>query len=67
MKCPFCAHVEDKVVDSRESKEGKVIRRVGEYVGHIFDSVRGMPAYVIHEHTGFDDRYEPSVGFPDER
>ena len=27
MKCPFCAHVEDKVVDSRESKEGKVIRR----------------------------------------
>jgi transcriptional repressor NrdR len=27
MKCPFCAHIEDKVVDSRESKEGEVIRR----------------------------------------
>ena len=27
MKCPFCAHMEDKVVDSRESKEGEVIRR----------------------------------------
>jgi len=27
LKCPFCAHVEDKVVDSRESKEGDVIRR----------------------------------------
>ena len=27
MKCPFCTHVEDKVVDSRESKEGEVIRR----------------------------------------
>jgi transcriptional repressor NrdR len=27
MKCPFCANVEDKVVDSRESKEGQVIRR----------------------------------------
>jgi transcriptional repressor NrdR len=27
MKCPFCAHLEDKVVDSRESKEGEVIRR----------------------------------------
>ena len=27
MKCPFCAHVEDRVVDSRESKEGRVIRR----------------------------------------
>jgi len=27
MLCPFCAHVEDKVVDSRESKEGDSIRR----------------------------------------
>ena len=27
MKCPFCAHVEDKVVDSREGKDGGVIRR----------------------------------------
>jgi transcriptional repressor NrdR len=25
--CPFCAHREDKVIDSRESKEGDVIRR----------------------------------------
>lgn len=27
MKCPYCGHVGDKVVDSRESKEGDVIRR----------------------------------------
>ena len=27
VKCPFCSHLEDKVVDSRESKEGDVIRR----------------------------------------
>jgi transcriptional repressor NrdR len=27
MKCPFCGHLGDKVVDSRESKEGEVIRR----------------------------------------
>jgi transcriptional repressor NrdR len=27
MKCPFCAFVNDKVVDSRESKEGESIRR----------------------------------------
>ena len=27
MKCPFCGHPEDKVVDSRESKEGETIRR----------------------------------------
>ncbi|MBI3210876.1 MAG: transcriptional regulator NrdR, partial [Candidatus Solibacter usitatus] len=27
MRCPFCGHLEDKVIDSRESKEGEVIRR----------------------------------------
>jgi transcriptional repressor NrdR len=27
MKCPFCNHIEDKVIDSRESKEADVIRR----------------------------------------
>jgi transcriptional repressor NrdR len=27
MKCPFCGHVEDKVVDSREAKIGDTIRR----------------------------------------
>src|SRR5438045_5976182 len=27
MKCPYCSHLGDKVVDSRESKEGEVIRR----------------------------------------
>ena len=27
MKCPFCGHIEDRVVDSRESREGDSIRR----------------------------------------
>lgn len=27
MKCPYCGRLGDKVVDSRESKEGDVIRR----------------------------------------
>lgn len=27
MTCPFCAHREDKVIDSRESKEADVVRR----------------------------------------
>lgn len=27
MKCPFCTHLENKVIDSRLSKEGQVIRR----------------------------------------
>jgi transcriptional repressor NrdR len=27
MTCPFCGHLEDRVIDSRESKEGDSIRR----------------------------------------
>lgn len=27
MRCPFCAHLDDKVVDSREGREGDLIRR----------------------------------------
>ncbi|MBU0694606.1 MAG: transcriptional regulator NrdR [Candidatus Omnitrophica bacterium] len=27
MKCPFCNHNEDKVVDSRETSEGSTVRR----------------------------------------
>lgn len=27
MKCPFCAHIDDKVVDSRTIKDGGLIRR----------------------------------------
>ena len=27
MKCPFCGHIEDKVIDSRSSNEDKSVRR----------------------------------------
>ena len=27
MTCPFCGHIQDRVIDSRESKEGDSIRR----------------------------------------
>ncbi|MBI1791665.1 MAG: transcriptional repressor NrdR [Acidobacteria bacterium] len=27
MNCPFCGHLQDRVIDSRESKEGDAIRR----------------------------------------
>ena len=27
MKCPFCSHSDDKVVDSRTIKDGELIRR----------------------------------------
>ncbi len=33
MRCPFCSHIEDKVVDSRESKGGDSIRRRRECLG----------------------------------
>lgn len=32
MKCPFCGHESDRVVDSREAKEGESIRRRRECV-----------------------------------
>lgn len=33
MKCPFCAHTENKVIDSRLSKDGDAIRRRRECLG----------------------------------
>ena len=33
MKCPFCAHNENKVIDSRISKDGDAIRRRRECLG----------------------------------
>ncbi len=33
MKCPFCGNIDDKVIDSRMSKDGDVIRRRRECLG----------------------------------
>jgi transcriptional repressor NrdR len=33
MKCPFCGHAENKVIDSRISKDGKAVRRRRECLG----------------------------------
>jgi transcriptional repressor NrdR len=33
MRCPFCAHTENKVIDSRLSKDGDAIRRRRECLG----------------------------------
>jgi transcriptional repressor NrdR len=33
MRCPWCAHVEDKVVDSREAQDGQATRRRRECLG----------------------------------
>jgi len=60
MRCPFCAALEDRVVDSRESRDGDVIRRRRECVrcGRLFTS------YEKIESLGFqvvkrDERREP--------
>ena len=60
MKCPFCQHLEDKVVDSRESKEGEVIRRRRECLscGKRFTSyerIDQIPLLVVKK----DGRREP--------
>ena len=33
MRCPYCGHLEDRVVDSREAQEGQVTRRRRECLG----------------------------------
>jgi transcriptional repressor NrdR len=33
MKCPFCGQIEEKVVDSREARDGAVVRRRRECLG----------------------------------
>ena len=60
MRCPFCGATEDRVVDSRESREGDVIRRRRECVhcGRRFTSyekIEHLPFQVIKR----DQRREP--------
>jgi transcriptional repressor NrdR len=60
MRCPFCANSEDRVVDSRESREGEVIRRRRECVrcGRRFTSyekIEFLPFQVVKR----DQRREP--------
>ena len=33
MRCPYCGHLEDRVVDSREAQEGQTTRRRRECLG----------------------------------
>jgi transcriptional repressor NrdR len=62
MKCPFCAHLGDKVVDSRESKEGEVIRRRRECLdcGRRFTSYERIEeiAYMVIKKDGSRERFE---------
>ena len=62
MKCPYCAHLGDKVVDSRESKEGEAIRRRRECLdcGKRFTSYERIDeiAYMVVKKDGSRERFE---------
>ena len=52
MKCPFCAHDDDKVVDSRTIKEGELIRRRRECLGctkrfTTYERIEEIPLMVV--------------------
>src|SRR6186997_3072887 len=62
MKCPYCANLGDKVVDSRESKEGEVIRRRRECLGcgrrfTSYERIDEIP-YMVVKKDGSRERFE---------
>ena len=62
MKCPFCGHLGDKVVDSRESREGEVIRSRRECLecGRRFTSYERIDEipYMVVKKDGSRERFE---------
>ncbi len=62
MKCPYCSHLGDKVVDSRESKEGAVIRRRRECLecGRRFTSYERIDEipYMVVKKDGRRERFD---------
>lgn len=64
MRCPFCGHLEDKVVDSRESKDGDSIRRRRECIlcGRRFTSYERIDEipYMVVKKDGRRETFERS-------
>ena len=62
MKCPYCGTLGDKVVDSRESKEGEVIRRRRECLecGKRFTSYERIDEipYMVVKKDGIRERFD---------
>ncbi|HKW03342.1 MAG TPA: transcriptional regulator NrdR [Vicinamibacterales bacterium] len=62
MKCPYCGNLGDKVVDSRESREGEVIRRRRECLdcGRRFTSYERIDEipYMVVKKDGRRERFE---------
>ena len=62
MKCPFCNHIEDKVVDSRESREGEAIRRRRQCLGcerrfTTYERIDEVP-YMVIKKDGRREKFE---------
>jgi transcriptional repressor NrdR len=62
VKCPYCANLGDKVVDSRESKEGEVIRRRRECLSCArrftsYERIDEIP-YMVVKKDGRRERFE---------
>ena len=62
MKCPFCGHLDDRVVDSRESREGDAIRRRRECAGcerrfTSYERIDEIP-YMVVKKDGTRERFE---------
>ena len=62
MKCPFCAHVDDKVIDSREGRAGDTIRRRRECLkcGRRFTTYERIDEipYMVIKKDGRRERFE---------
>lgn len=62
MKCPYCSNLGDKVVDSRESREGEVIRRRRECLscGRRFTSYERIDEipYMVVKKDGRRERFD---------
>ncbi len=62
MKCPFCSAVDDRVVDSRESREGEVIRRRRECTAcgrrfTSYETIEEIP-YMVVKNDGRRERFD---------
>jgi transcriptional repressor NrdR len=60
MRCPFCHHIEDRVVDSRTGREGRAVRRRRECLGcgrryTTYEYIEERPVQIIKR----DDSIEP--------
>ena len=62
MKCPFCAHIDDKVIDSREGRGGDTIRRRRECLkcGRRFTTYERIDEipYMVIKKDGRRERFE---------